>query len=384
MAEALLRKIRQLIREHSNEYVQQFKASGQPVVGYFCHYIPVEVIWAAGALPLRLRGAGSEDSSRADAFMSERLCTYVRHVMALVLDGQYDFLDGSVSSNTCDHVRRAADLFKKKTNLAYHGFVSVPRNLRESLLEYYRNELRKLYHELASQFGNEPSDERLSEAIATYNEVRKRLQRINRLRMQEPARLSGADALAIHIASQVMPPSDFVELADELLAALPQREPLAPSRARVVLVGAELDEPAFVEAIESQGALVVADRLCFGARSVLDCYEPESDPIDAIARAYFFRPSCARMIGDFPQRWAALRHLIAESRSDGVIFERLVFCDPWGGELHNLMHRAKEGEALPLLNLAREYGIVATGQVRTRVQAFVERIEIAAQRGAAQ
>jgi benzoyl-CoA reductase subunit C len=144
-----------------------------------------------------------------------------------------------------------------------------------------------------------------------------------------------------------------------------------------VLVGAELDEPRYVQVIENEGALVVADQLCFGTRSVLaPLDEAAADPLDAIARSYFFQPSCARMIGAFPDRWDALRSMLRVARADGVVFERLVFCDPWGAEQHNLTRRCTE-HGIPLLALTREYGIVPTGQLRTRVQAFVERIEIA-------
>jgi benzoyl-CoA reductase/2-hydroxyglutaryl-CoA dehydratase subunit BcrC/BadD/HgdB len=104
--------------------------------------------------------------------------------------------------------------------------------------------------------------------------------------------------------------------------------------------------------------------------------EDGADPIDTIGRAYFFRPSCARMMGNFPQRWDALRSDLRRARAEGIIFERLLFCDSWGAEQYNLNKRCRE-QGIPLLSLNREYGIVPTGQLRTRVQAFVERIEIA-------
>jgi benzoyl-CoA reductase subunit C len=383
MAEEILREIRSLIGSHTNRHVDAWKASGKPVVGYFCHYMPPELILAAGALPLRLRGAGSQDSSLGDAYMSGRVCTYVRHVMSMVLDDKFDFLDGEICLNTCDHVRRAADLFQKKTRIPFHGFLSVPRNARESLYAYYRSELEKLLEEMRERFGTQDIQNRLREAVRGMNENRRRLQTINRLRLEERPRLSGAESLSVHIASQVLPPGEFARLADRLIKALQERPGLESPRGRLFLAGAELDEPEFVEAIESQGALVVADTLCFGARSVLDPIDEEADdPLDAIGRAYFFRPSCARMIGDFPARWEALKSRVAASRADGVVFERLIFCDPWGAELHNIMRRAEKEDAFPVLSLTREYNIVPTGQLKTRVQAFVEKIEIArARRG---
>ncbi len=378
MAEELFREINELIGTPSNRHVDEWKAAGRPVIGYFCQYMPPELILAAGALPLRMRGVGSEDSSHADAYLSGHVCTYVRHTINLVLEGYYSVLDGEVSLNSCDHVRRCADVLRKKTSIAFHGFISVPRNPRESLYGYYKKELQKLLAEMRDHFGTRITDDDLRAAIAGMNENRRRLHLLNALRREDQPKLSGAEALGVHIASQVLPPTVFAEVADRLIEALKDRPGLMSPRGRLILIGAELDEPEYVAAVESQGALVVADMLCFGERSVLDLLEENTaDPLDTIARAYFFRPSCARMIGDFPDRWENLKQLATAARADGIVFEKIVFCDPWAAEQHNLILRSKREEFIPILTLSREYGIVPTGQVKTRVQAFVEKIEIA-------
>lgn len=384
MAEEMFREINELIGTPSNRHVVEWKAAGKPVIGYFCQYMPPELILAAGALPLRMRGVGSEDSSHADAYLSGHVCTYVRHTINLVLEGCYDVLDGEISLNSCDHVRRCADVLRKKTPIAFHGFLSVPRNPRESLYGYYKKELQKLLAEMQDHFAVRVSDDDLRDAIAEMNENRRRLHLLNTLRRADQPKLSGAEALSAHIAAQVLPPRVFGEVADRLMQALNDRPGLATSRGRLILVGAELDEPEFVKAVESQGALVVADMLCFGERSVLDVLdEKAADPLETIARAYFFRSSCARMIGDFPNRWEKLKQLAAAVGADGIVFEKIVFCDPWAAEQHNLILRSRREELIPMLTLSREYGIVPTGQIKTRVQAFVEKIEIArAQRAA--
>jgi benzoyl-CoA reductase subunit C len=378
MTNETLRLISSLTRASSNPYVEEWKAVGKPVIGYFCHYVPRELILAAGALPLRLRGVGSGDSSLGDTYMSGRVCTYVRHTMTLVLEGAYDFLDGQITSNTCDHVRRAADLFRKKSAVPFHGFLSVPRNPRETLYNYYLDELKKLKSGLEHHFDVTIDGEKLRQAICVMNAHRRRLKKIDQMRLLDRPKLTGAQSLAVHVASQVLPPLVFQGLADQLIAELEETPGLEIPQVRILLVGAELDEPLYVETIESQGALVVADLLCFGARSVLDPIEENAvDPLDAIGRAYFFSSSCARMIGAFPERWEVLTRTVTRTGVDGVIFVRIVFCDPWGAELHNILHRLKAEQTFPLLSLSREYGIVPTGQIKTRVQAFVEKIEIA-------
>jgi len=236
---------------------------------------------------------------------------------------------------------------------------------------------------MEESFGTKASDDALREAIRAMNANRARLHGINRLRLEDTPRLTGAEALAVHIAWQTLPQDVFADLADQLLEELPQRDMEKP-RVRLVMAGAEMDEPAYMRAIESQGAVVVADLLCFGARSVLEEIDADAaDPLEAVARAYFFQPSCARMIGDFPARWELLKSTVREARAQGVVFQRLMFCDPWGAEIHNIMHRAQQEKAFPVLSLSREYGIVATGQIRTRVQAFMEQIEIAGAQAAA-
>ena len=373
-----LQQIRAWVSEAASPPVHAWKASGKPVVGYFCAYTPPELLLAAGALPLRFRGAGSEDSELGDAYLSGRLCTFVRHVVSLVLDGRYDFLDGQVSLNTCDHVRRASDVFVKKSRIAFHGFLSVPRAPRESLFPYYVSELRKLWEQLCQHLGTEVDPDALRAAITAYEAVRERLRALDAFRTGDEVRLSGADALAVHIAAQVLPPAVALASLDALLDSLPQKPPLPQPRARLLLLGAELDEPDYVRAIESVGALVVADELCFGSRWVVSPIDPaSSDPLEALARAYFFRPSCARMMGDFPQRWAHLQQRARAARVDGVVFQRLLFCDPWGADQHNLMYREKGSNGPPVLYLTREYGTVPTGQLRTRMQAFLERLEVA-------
>jgi benzoyl-CoA reductase subunit C len=370
-----LEEFRAVIAGPSNRHIERWKGSGRGVIGYFCSYVPVELIAAAGLLPVRLRGAGSTDSGPADAFLSSRICTYVRHTLTLALQGKYGFLDGEIGLNTCDHVRRAFDLWRHKTKVAYHGFVSVPRNVRKSLYPYYKEEIENLKISLEQHFAAPIGEDGLQAAIASQNQVRDRLRRIDESRCGDAPRLRGSDALTVTIASFLMPPGEFCKMADDLLAKLGNEQPSGSvPRARLLLAGSELDEPGFVEAIESQGAAVVADSLCFGTRAHQSPVEENpSDPLDALCQRYFFQTSCARMIGNFPERFEAMIDAVNERKIDGVIFQRLKVCDPWGAEGHKLRLRCKRA-GLPLLVLEREYGLVHAGQVKTRVQAFLEMI----------
>lgn len=368
----VLTEFREIIKGPDNAYIREWKSSGGPVMGYFCTYVPVELFTAAGMVPLRVRGAGCEDSGPADAYLSNRACTFVRHSTALALEERYDFLDGAVFLNTCDHVRRANDVWRAKTGIGFFAFISLPRNVRESLLPWYMEEVGNVKSELEDHFGARISEDSLRRAIDLHNRVRSRLISLNELRMRERPPLSGEEMLTIAVASQVMPPHKFVELADDLLPVLEEADPEGdPPRARVAVIGGELDEPEFLRAIESMGAAVVADNVCFSTRYFDQLIQNAGDPFEALCRGYFFNIPCARMIGGFPDRYDRVQGLLERFGADGVIFQRMKFCDPWAGDAHNLLRRKKSG-GLNLLILDREYGVISTGQIKTRVQAFLE------------
>jgi len=295
--------------------------------------------------------------------------------MALVMEGAYDFLSGEVALNTCDHVRRSYDLLRHKTPIAFHGFISVPRNVRESLLEWYLEELTNLKSHLEQHFGIVISDQNLRESIEIYNQVRARLRNLNNRRAQMNSSFAGSEFLTVAVASLVMPPRDFIKLVDRLIAVLDEPAPdSSDTPTRLVLIGGALDEPQFIKVLESQGARIVGDTLCFGDRILNTIETSNGTPIiEALGRAYFQRIPCARMMGNFPERYQNLMDLIHSTQADGVIATRITFCDPWGGEVHNLIKRMNEDD-IPLLVLDREYGVMARGQIKTRVQAFLEKI----------
>lgn len=372
--------LREVLAEPIPPQVRAWKQAGKPVIGHFCTYVPIELLVAAGALPLRLRGTGSIDSGPADAFMSSRTCTYVRHALALALSGAYDLLDGVICLNSCDHVRRAADLWRHKTRVKYVGFLSVPRSVRESLYGYYREQVDELLAGMQAELGLGVEPEAVRQANLARARVQRRLLALDALRAEKNPRLSGEEALVASVASRLIPAAAFCELADALLAEREQAAPVSKaSRARVLLAGGELDEPAFVAALEDHGVQVAADNLCCGMRAPAAEPVQDEDPIEAVCRRTFFQTSCARMIGNFPQRVEAILQTLAERELDGVIFQRIKFCDPWGGEGHHLRLRLLEHD-VPLLILEREYGQVNPGQVGTRVQAFCELIEARARR----
>jgi benzoyl-CoA reductase subunit C len=357
-----------------NEYLEEWKAFGRPVVGFFCAHTPEELLWAAGVLPVRLRGTGSEDTSYGDQYLGSFNCSFVRHTLSRVMKGELAFLDGLLVTNSCDHIRRLFDVFTAKEVAPFNHYLDVPHLNSEESFARLTAQLRGLKEKLESFFGVTVSREALSDAIKLYNRTRVLLGRASALRGEDPPRATGSEALALSVASASVPKDRFNQMVEQRLAELERVDP-APANPgpRLLILGGTLDDPGYLEQIESMGASIVADQLCWGSKSFVDLADEEIDPIDAIARRILEHMPCPRMLDQYPQRLANLLQAVERYRVDGIICERLKFCDLWGGEIEMLRRSLKQETGIPLLVLERDYTTAGgVGQLRTRVQAFLE------------
>lgn len=356
-----------------NPQIQSWKKQGGRMVGYFCAAVPEELIAAAGLLPFRMRATGSTGTELSDAYFSSINCSFPRHCFNLALKGEFGFLDGVVCVNNCDNIRRIYDNWKRQLPNTFLHIMGLPRKTGDPQVEWYREEIDNLKKTLEEHFGVEITDVKLREAIKLHNETRRLLRRLYDLRKKKNPAISGADTLAVTVASTAMPKEQYNRLLTKLLSDLSSSEGISDYRARLLLMGGILDDPAYIKVIEDQGGLVVADSLCFGSRILwADVDEKTKEPIAALARYYVAeRPSCPRTFGDYERRIGLVKEMVRDFEVDGIILERLAFCDHWGFEQATIENDLKEAD-IPRLIMDREYILSGVGQLRTRVQAFLE------------
>jgi len=359
-----------------NPAVQDWKARGKKVVGFFCSFVPEEILQAADILPYRVRAPGCEETTSADVYLSQVNCTFVRSCLELALQEKYGFLDGLVFTWSCDHIRRLYDILREIRPKAFPllHFIDVPHKDTDEAVALFTEELVKFKESVQATFAVEISDARLREAIETTNETRLLLRRLYELRQRERPPLSGTEALNVVLAATVTPRRQYNELLRALLADLEGREGVADYRARLMIAGGGCDDPTWFGIIEELGGLVVGDTTCFGSRYFWEPVEIDSDPIRGLARSYLRRSLCPRMVGRLGERTQAIEEMATRSRADGVVYQHIRYCDLWGGEQLPVRKRLKDAK-IPLLVLEREYRLGTRGQLRTRVQAFLERLE---------
>ena len=358
-----------------NDEVRKWKKQGGKVMGYLCSTIPEEMFTAAGLLPFRLRGTGSTSTEKADVFFSSVNCSFPRHCFNQVLRGEYAFLDGLVLGNSCDNVRRIYDHWTRQNITPFVHFMSLPRRTEAAQVAWYHNELLTLKTKMEKHFGVDLTDDRLREAIRVHNKSRRLQRELYDLRKAKAPPITGAQSLAVTVAGTALPKPQFNVYMKSLLDDLRPAPGHSGHRARLMLLGGILDDLEYLAVIEERGGLIVADSTCFGSRLFWqDVDEEADDPLLALARYYVAdRPSCPRVFDAYEGRAAYVRKMIDDFAVDGVILERLMFCDSWGWEQYRFERTFKEW-GVPLLMLDREYTLGGQGQLRTRVQAFLERM----------
>ncbi|MGE5422795.1 MAG: 2-hydroxyacyl-CoA dehydratase subunit D [Ignavibacteriales bacterium] len=370
----IFNEVQEIARNTSNVYLEEALKSGRRIIGYFCSYVPEEVIHAAGFVPYRMRAVDSKGTTQADAYFSPLNCTFVRNCFDKALRGDFCFLDGIVILNGCDHNRRIYDNWRYadiKPDFRYM-FVA-PHVIGDTARKRFRQEMVQFKEALEKEFAVNITDEALNNSIKLFNKKRRLLAQLYEARKAKNVPIKGSEVLSVVLAVTAMPVEDAIRLLEEVLQQIAGRVVSSSTDLRIFVTGGCLEEVEHLELIESSGAIVVADNLCLGARHFdLEVVEGE-DPLGALADRYLNHLSCPRIMNDFRRRLAFMYDAMKDYSVDGVIAEKLKFCDLWGGEMFIARNESK-GLGFPLLALEREMYGGSSGQTKTRVQAFFEQV----------
>lgn len=355
--------------------LKKAKEEGRKIMGYFCSYIPEEIIHAAGFIPYRMRTVETEGTLKGDVYFSSLNCTFVRHCFDKALNGDFDFLDGIVFMNGCDHTRRMYDNWRHADLAPSFRFMFIAphmvNRLAESRLEA---EIKKFIDALEDHYDISFSMESLKESIRLYNRRRKLIKEIDLLRREENPRIKGSEFFTLVQAVTALPPEESVALLEEALDFFTARSVESSNSLRVFLAAGCVEEIDHLELIESAGASIVADNICIGSRYFDLLVDENSEPLAALADRYLNHVSCPRMMNDFRRRIDFIKENVKDRNIDAVIAEKLKFCDLWGGELFIYRNEFKN-EGIPVLPLELELYSGSTGQIKTRLQAFFEQVK---------
>ena len=376
-----------LLENADNELIEKKKADGGICLGYTCFHIPEVLLNVDSCFSTRLRAPNTGSIDIATYYMSNYTCEYARALLERAIEGGYQFLDALIGVDACSMMNRSMEHFEiLKVNDKPNFFVThtdMPFKITDYTVEGYRKQMRiRVLDRLTEVFGVDTSDAAIRKAVEEHNEVCRIIQEIREMRKAENPVITGYEFHVLNLVTYVCPKSQILPYLQETLEELKKRKPdkKNPFRARVAIVGSEIDDPNLTKLIEGCGALVVSDRYCFGStpgREVIELSDDE-DALTQICRHYMEVSECARYISDEKvlQRRETSDRLAKEFGAEGIIYEQMKYCDYWGFERALVSHIMHDEYGWPVLSIDRLYNNGNSGQLRTRVQAFVESLEI--------
>jgi benzoyl-CoA reductase/2-hydroxyglutaryl-CoA dehydratase subunit BcrC/BadD/HgdB len=367
----ILKELDELLETPQNRLVEQAAADGRIPIGYSCSFVPEALLMADRLFPVRLQAPGIAGTEIADNYLSGFVCSYARSLLEFAMEDRFDLIKGWVFVPSCAHMQRLFDNLEYLTKPVFNHILDVPRKVSKATIDWQEEELRLLSKRLELHFGVDMGNASLIKAIDEWNAFSAAIESIGELRKGPEPPITGAEFHRIVMASLVSPKDLILPYINELRLVIEKRTERKKYRARLMLLGSHLHDPEFIRIIESQGGLVVADRICTGSIPGLKAIEPDGDPIRALAEYTFKKTLCPRMMENFDVRLKNIIETVKEYKVDGVAIEIIKFCDLWGVDSMPMVSALRK-EGIPVLKLEREYRLGGEGQLRTRVQAFIE------------
>jgi benzoyl-CoA reductase subunit C len=363
------------IYRNRHQYAKDWKVrTGGKVLGYLCTYIPEEIVYAAGVLPVRLLGSHEVEDVTAP-YIFPMFCPFCRDTLAQGLKGRYDYLDGIVSSDTCMHINQTFDNFVLYcgigrenafvANTAYN--VASPR-----AREYQAKEALEFKKHMEEWTGKTITDDDLDRGIEIMNRNRRLMKQVYETRKGENPPITGAEAMLMVTSSQMSDKEEHSNIIEQVLKGLPGWSSDRETGVRLMIVGSEDDDVEFLRMVENLGATFVVDDHCTGTRYFWNEVIPGEDRLAAIANRYLDRTPCPIKDWSERRRFTQVLRLAQDYDVQGIILVQQKFCDPHELDIPPLTTLLKEHN-FPTYFL--EFDVtVPIGAFATRVEAFLETI----------
>lgn len=352
-------------------------ADGKKIAGIYCIFAPSELIRAAGAVPVGLCGKQQAPIPAAEEVLPAALCPLIKSSYGYAVTDTCPFFAASdfiVAETTCDGKKK---MFELLADLKPLHLMHLPytRDLSAGL-EYWHAGVLRLRDFLEAQTGNRIRDNELRRQIQLHNRMRKSFQQLMQLNRPGREPVPGMDLLPVlESKGFAVDLENYLDLIDQLIAEIraSQEKNIHADRPRILLTGTPLGKGSekVLRMIEDAGAVVVGMENCSGIKGMYQLVDEEDpDPFMAIARRYLETP-CACMTPN-SNRMALISQLIYELGVDGVVDLSWQCCHPYQIESNAVERRAEGAAGVPYLNVSTDYSESDTGQLRVRIEAFLE------------
>ena len=378
-----------LLQEMNNDLIRQAQGEGRKCIGYMCENVPEPLLNLAGCFSSRLRAPRTGSIEVGTYYLTSFLCEYSRAMLERALEGGFNFLDAMITPDGCSMLNRCVENMDVLRAMGegkedfFFEYMEIPMKADYNGLDLYVLQCRNhILKPLSEHFGIDVSDGAIRKAVAQHNRVCELIRAIGDFRKPENPAITGYEFNVLTLATYAAPKDLIIGKLEDTLEELRTREPDPKPwfKARVLVVGSEVDDTDFIRLIEESGAFVCADRFCYGSLPGRDPIRltDDEDALTQVCKHYMYHAECPRYMNTekMDARRSYVDALAKEYHADGIIYQQMKFCDPWAYEkmLGSIILRDEYG--YPVLSVDRPYAIGTSGQMRTRVQAFMESIDI--------
>ena len=355
------------------------RAAGRKVVGYLPGgYVPDELIYASGAIPLCLiHGGEARSAEEALSLVPNVICPFARAQIGETLLREnpfYTSLDLVVVPTTCQHFKQVGDVWEHQGMVDVFK-LGVPYDCQDDYeVEYYRGRLSELKKTLEHLTGNSITDDKLTEAIDVYNRLRRLLKTLSLARRDQQPAISALDFVRLNHFSMYADPVMMGDALEALCSSTPAVPPLPAKRPRVMLAGPALGfgDYDIINLITEAGADVVIEEIFEGIRDYRHVVDGSGDPLGRLAWSYLHDKKPAAFVrGATRKKIDFVLDLIKEFDVHGVLWYQLLCCELYDEESY-LFEKVLRERGIPMLVVESDYHNLAVGPVKTRLEAFVE------------
>lgn len=359
--------------------VKEAKENGKKIVGVFCTYTPWEVLHAGGAIPVSVCGVSEEPIVDAEKHLPKNFCPLIKSSYGFAITDKCPYMyfsDLIVGETTCDGKKKMFELLGRVKNT---HVMELPQSSEgEDNYNLWKNEILRLKERVEKDFEVTITDDMIKESIKLRNEERKLLQEFYSLGKLTPPPMWGYDM------QKVLEGANFTfdkkeqnqkirDMIDDIKKKYDEgHRPVDKNIPRILITGCPSGGVAdkVIKTIEESGAVVICYENCGGVKEKMTLVREDIDPIDALTEKYLKIP-CSVMSPN-SGRIDLLGNLIDEYNVDGVIDITLQACHTYATEAFSVREFVNDIKGIPYMNLETNYSPSDTGQIKTRVEAFIE------------
>ena len=369
-----------LHKSHGGRVAELIEArgAGKKFVGTFCIYVPDEIAMAADAIPVALCGGTQFSIPYGERMFPRNICPLIKSTFGMALSKTCPYgpiKDLGVGETTCDAKKKAWDVVN------FH-VMEVPQKKGDLDFRLWRQAVVNFKNKIEELTGNKVAAHRLAETINIMNEKRRALQKLNEYRKLDPPPISGLDALVVMQAALNDEPVRFTEHLNKLNGELDDRvkrgvSPFRKGVKRIMISGCPsvMGNWKVHSLIEKSDAAIVVDETCTGTRYfsnlVDDGTEDLEKQLNALAERYM-KIDCA-CFSPNNERMESIEKITNEHTVDGVVQYILQYCHGYNVEairVTGILNKRK----IPNIKIETDYAEEDMGQLRTRIDAFLEQI----------